>query len=252
MADKVHKTKGIVLRTVRYGETSLIVSVFTELFGLQSYLVNGVRRSSAKGSGKANLFQPAAMLDLVVYHNEFRQLQRIREFRWGYLYQHILHDVHRNTVVLFMVELLTRCLKQPEDNPDLFHFTEDALLHLDSCNDKVLANYPLFFALHLPFFLGITPHLPESGQEDSDPFFFDLREGRFAGEMPSHPHFIEGDTARAAAELLKVRQPDELEAIILSPELRRKLLSACTEYYMLHITDFGGLKSLPVLREILR
>ena len=44
----VHKTKGIILRSVKYGETSLIVTAFTELFGLQSYLVNGVRTVSKK------------------------------------------------------------------------------------------------------------------------------------------------------------------------------------------------------------
>ena len=43
-----HKTKGIVLRTVKYGETSVIVTILTELFGLQSYLINGVRSSSRR------------------------------------------------------------------------------------------------------------------------------------------------------------------------------------------------------------
>jgi DNA repair protein RecO (recombination protein O) len=41
----IHTTKGIVIRTVKYGETSLVVSAFTELFGLQQYMVNGVRTS---------------------------------------------------------------------------------------------------------------------------------------------------------------------------------------------------------------
>ncbi|MFL5786527.1 MAG: recombination protein O N-terminal domain-containing protein [Flavisolibacter sp.] len=35
----IHKTKGIVLRTVKYGETSLVVTMFTELLGLQYYIV---------------------------------------------------------------------------------------------------------------------------------------------------------------------------------------------------------------------
>ncbi|MDT9165980.1 recombination protein O N-terminal domain-containing protein, partial [Escherichia coli] len=78
---------------VRYGETSVIVTMLTELFGLQSYLVNGVRVSGKKGAGKANMFQPTAILDMVVYHNELKQLQRIREFRWAHIYQHILTDV---------------------------------------------------------------------------------------------------------------------------------------------------------------
>ncbi|MFT3936946.1 MAG: recombination protein O N-terminal domain-containing protein [Chitinophagaceae bacterium] len=59
----IHHTKGIVLRTVKYGETSVIASIYTELFGLQSYLVNGVRTSSKKGPGKASLFQPGSILD---------------------------------------------------------------------------------------------------------------------------------------------------------------------------------------------
>src|SRR5690349_5064937 len=125
MPDKLHKTKGIVLRTVKYGETSIIVSIFTELFGLQSYLVNGVRTATKKGTGKAGLFQPTAILELVVYHNELKQLNRIKEFKWNYIYRQILSDVPKNAVALFMIELLTKCLKQPEPNPDLFHFTED-------------------------------------------------------------------------------------------------------------------------------
>ncbi|MES1220998.1 MAG: DNA repair protein RecO, partial [Bacteroidota bacterium] len=144
MSQNLHKTRGIVLRTVKYGETSMIITIFTELFGVQSYLVNGVRTSTKKGSGKANLFQPSAILDMVVYHNELKNLQRIKEFRWGYLYQHILSDVRKNAVALFMVELLTKCLKQPEANPDLFHFAEDSFLHLDESSDAVVANFPLF------------------------------------------------------------------------------------------------------------
>jgi len=136
-----------VLRTVKYGETSVIVSIFTELFGVQSYLVNGVRTSSKKGSGKANLFQPVAILDLVVYHNDLKQLQRIREFRWGVLYNHIYSDVRRNSVSLFMIELLTKCLRQPESNPELYEFVQDAFINLDSCPDG--SSLPCIFPFSL-------------------------------------------------------------------------------------------------------
>ena len=80
----IAKTKGIVLRSVKYGETSLVVTVFTELFGLQSYMVNGVRTTSKKGTSKASLFQPSAILELVAYHNEFNNLQRLREYKWDF------------------------------------------------------------------------------------------------------------------------------------------------------------------------
>ncbi|MGZ8510802.1 MAG: DNA repair protein RecO, partial [Chitinophagaceae bacterium] len=173
MPDKLHNTKGIVLRTVKYGETSVIVSIFTELFGIQSYLVNGVRVSTKKGSGKANLFQPSAILEMIVYHNELKQLQRIKEFKWGIIYQHILSDVRKNAVAVYMIELLIKCLKQPEANPELFHFVEDSFMHLDGASDSVTANFPLFFALHLPVFFGFRFN---DNYSDTCPFL-DLKEG---------------------------------------------------------------------------
>jgi DNA repair protein RecO (recombination protein O) len=251
MSQRLHKTKGIVLRTVKYGETSIIVSIFTEMFGIQSYLVNGVRASTKKASGKANLFQPAAILDMIVYHNELGNLQRLKEFRWGYLYQHIFSDIKKNAVALFMVELLTKCLKQPEANADLFDFTEDAFLHLDESSEMVTANFPLFFALHLAVFFGVLPNALKTGLKESENLYFDLKEGNFTYTQPDHPHFLEGKQAHITAELLRVMQPEELEEIKLNHDFRRNLLYAYETYYTFHIQDFGTMKSLPVLKEIL-
>ena len=247
MSSQLHKTKGIVLRAVKYGETSLIVTIFTELFGLQSYLVNGVRTSSKKGSGKANLFQPTAILDLVVYHNELKHLNRIKEFKWSYLYQHIFSDIPKNAVALFMIELLTKCLKQPEANPELFEFCEDAFIHLDESTGSVMANFPLFFALHLPVFFGFRI----SDEYSDKNSIVDLQEGMFVPERPDHFHFLEGIQAEVTSELLKMMQPGELEQLKLNHDFRRQLLFAYETYYALHIQDFGTMKTLPVLKEVL-
>ena len=247
MSSQLHKTKGIVLRAVKYGETSLIVTMFTELLGLQSYLVNGVRTSTKKGSGKANLFQPTAILDLVVYHNELKHLNRIKEFKWSYLYKNIFSDVPKNAVALFMIELLTKCLKQPEANPELFEFCEDAFIHLDESTGSIMANFPLFFALHLPVFFGFRI----SDEYSDKNSIVDLQEGMFVSERPDHFHFLEGKQAEVTSELLKMMQPEELEQLKLNHDFRRQLLFAYETYYALHIHDFGTMKTLPVLREVL-
>ncbi len=247
MSSQLHKTKGIVLRAVKYGETSLIVTIFTELFGLQSYLVNGVRTWSKKGSGKANLFQPTAILDLVVYHNELKHLNRIKEFKWSYLYKNIFSDVPKNAVALFMIELLTKCLKQPEANPELFEFCEDAFIHLDESSGSVMANFPLFFALHLPVFFGFRI----SDEYSDKNSIVDLQEGMFVPGRPDHFHFLEGKQAEVTSELLKMMQPEELEQLKLNHDFRRQLLFAYETYYALHIQDFGTMKTLPVLKEVL-
>jgi len=242
----IHKTKGIVLRAVKYGETSLVVTIFTELFGLQSYLVNGVRTPTKKGTAKANLFQPAAMLELVAYRNEFKNLQRLKEFRWGYLYQHILSDVRKNAVALFMIELVSKCLKHPETNTELYYFVEDALQHLDEANDTVTANFPLFFALHLAVFFGFRI----SDEFTDNIHYLDLEEGTFVEEQPKHSHYLQDREAAAVSHMLKIMQPEELQEVALNQPMRRRMMQAVEEYYILHIPDFGTMKTLPVLREI--
>jgi DNA repair protein RecO (recombination protein O) len=243
----VHKTKGIVLRTVKYGETSVIVAIYTELFGIQSYLVNGVRTASKKGGNKSSMFQPAAILDLIVYHNELKNLQRIKEFKWDYLYKNILSDVLRNTVALFMVELLTKTIKQPEHNPDLFHFIEDAFTHLDESDESIVANFPLYFSLHLATLYGLR--LSDDYNEENT--FLDLREGEFVHDQPIHPHFLGGQFSYITSQLLRTMQPHELRDIKLNHEMRRILLQAYQDFYALHIQDFGVMKTVPVLQEVL-
>jgi DNA repair protein RecO (recombination protein O) len=241
-----YKTKGIVLRTIKYGETSLVVTMFTEAFGVQTYMVNSVR-TSKKGGSKANYFQPAAILDLVVYHNEQRSMQRIKEYSWAVLYQNLLSDVIRNAIGSYMCELIYKCLKQPEPNPDLFYFCEESFVQLDTAGRTVTANFALFFTLHLTHFFGFRM----VDNYSSDDNILDLQEGNFIDHQPTHPHFIEGRSAELTAHLLKVMQPHELEELKLNQETRRLLLLRYLEYYALHLTDFGQMKTLVVLHEVL-
>lgn len=241
-----HKTKGIVLRSIKYGETSLVVTIFTEIFGIQTYMVNGVR-TSKKSSSKANHFQPTAILDLVVYHSENKSMQRIKEFSWAVLYADLLSDVIKNSVASYMAELIHKCLKQPETNADLFIFCEESFIELDKAGKIVTANFPLFFTVHLAHFFGFRM----TDNFNSINPILDLREGNFTDQQPVHPHFIEGKDAELTAQLLKVMQPDELEDFKLNQEIRRILLIRYLEYYALHIPDFGQMKTLLVLHEVL-
>src|SRR5947207_167 len=163
------------------------------------------------------------------------------------MYQHIFYDIKKNAVALFIVELLTKCLKQPEANEDLFHFVEDVFLNLDKCSEAVTANLPLFFALHLAVFFGFRMNDEYSGKNS----FLDLQEGTFVSGQPDHPHFLEDKQVIITSELLKVRQLEELEQIRLNQDFRRNLLNAYERYYSFHIQDFTPLKTLPVLKEIL-
>jgi DNA repair protein RecO (recombination protein O) len=241
-----HKTKGIILRTVKYGETSVITTAYTELFGVQSYLVKGVRQQSKKSSGKAIYFQPAAMLDMIVYHNEFKNLNYIKEYQWGYLYEHVLFDVVKNTVAMYIVEMMQRCLKQPEANPDMFHLVEDTLKQLDKGSNTLTGNLPLYFTLHLFSELGFRIQ----GEYSNHTPILDLQEGQFIPERPIHPHFIEGNLAKITSDIFAINFYSDLENIHINRSTKQELLQAYQSYIALHIPDFGEIKSLPVLQEI--
>lgn len=243
----IAKTKGIVLRSIKFGETSLVVTMFTEVFGVQSYLVNGVRTTQKKGASKASLFQPASILDLVAYHSEFTNLQRLKEYKWEFLYQHVLSNVRKNAVALFMIELLTKCLKQPEPNAELFYFVEDALHHLDDAAESVTANFPLFFALHLAVFFGFRIN----DEFSEEKHFLDLEEGCFVEDQPVHQYYLIDGEAAAVSHILKIMQPRELDQVYLNQEMRRRITHSLEQFYALHVPEFGTLKTLPVLREIM-
>ncbi len=243
----VHTTKGVVLRTVKYGDTSIITSIYTELFGIQQYIVKGVRQSTKTSAGKASYFQPSAILELEVHHNDMKQLNFIKEFRWAYLYEQVLFDVVKNTVATYIIELLQHSLKQPEANPELFYLIEDTLKQLDKGNATLTGNLPLYFTMHLASELGFQL---QGDYSNSTPFV-DLQEGFFVDVKPNHPYYLEGDLAKITSEIANLPFYSELENIQLNQQTRRQLLEAYQLYLSLHITGFGVMKSYAILQEVL-
>jgi DNA repair protein RecO (recombination protein O) len=224
----LHKTRGLVLNFIRYRETSIIVRIYTEDLGLQSYLINGVR-SSAKGSAKIALYQPLTPLDMVVYQNDKTNLQRIREARCTEPYTSLPFSVKKNGLALFITELLSKSLKSDEPNPDLFRFLNSSIHTLDNLEGNY-QNFHLQFMLKLTRFMGIAP--PDAGA------------------------FLEEVMAFAAgASEGKTIIQNLMDAPYGTPmglniDGRRHLLQLIIRYYEQHVPGFGELKSLPVLQEI--
>ena len=236
-----------MLRCVKYGETSVIATVYTELFGIQSYMVKGIRKGTKKSPPKSNYFQPAAILELEVYHNELKNIQFIKEYEWAVLYNKILFDVIRNAVALFITELLLHCLKQPEADPELFYLAEECLLAADGDNETVAANIPLYFILHFAMLSGFRMQ----GAYSTDTPVLDLAEGMFVHDMPVHHEYLKDEEARITYTVYNAPGTDALANITLNKSMRRHLLLAYLKYLSLHIPDMGELKTISVLNEVL-
>src|SRR5688572_10155550 len=126
----LHKTRGIVFRFIKYGDSSIIVTIFTDLFGLQTYIVNSVRSKSAKG--KIALFQPLTLLDLVVYYKENASIKRIKEVRCVHQYQTLQTDIRKSSIGMFINEILNKTVKEENHAQELFDFIFSSLIFLDN------------------------------------------------------------------------------------------------------------------------
>jgi DNA repair protein RecO (recombination protein O) len=241
----LHKTRGIVLRTIKYGDTSAIVNIFTELFGVQSYMVNGVRSSKPKAKG--NLLQPGNILDLIVYHYEQKSIQRISEFKLGYIPVALHVNIVKSTVAMYMIELLQKSLREPEQHLDLYYFTEQSLEALDKTPLSIAANIPLYFTLKLAEHLGFRIN----GRFSEYASYLDLQEGSFTDMPPHHTNYLDAANSELTDRLFQCHNWESLGNISMNKDVRRKLLYAYLDFFRLHLPDFKELHSPPILHEIL-
>ena len=242
----LHKTKGIVLRTVKYGETSLICTIFTELLGIQTYMVKGVRSAKAK-SRKANAFFAASLLDMVVYHNPQKNLQMIKEYQPSVIFQTLNEDVVKNGVAIFGVEVIGQLLTQLDTQPELFTFFEEFLLLLDQTANSDLANFPLYFLIQAGKLSGYYL----SGQYDATYHHVNIHDGRFSTEAGHFPPFIEGYDAALMSTLNSANTLHDIKNIKMNGDERKRVLSYFLAFLQAHVPHFTPLKSLPVLAAIL-
>lgn len=242
----VHLTRGIVLKAIKYGETSLIVNIFTEKFGVTAYLVQGVRTAKAR-QNRAGLLQPATLLDLAVYNKPQNSLQRIREYQPAHIYLHLQEEIVKNSIALFSVEVLLKLLPERAPMPELFEFCFDYFKALDELAVEKTANFPVYFIAQLSKLLGYEIH----GDYSSATPHLNLREGAFTSQAPLIRPFVLDEDAQALSQLLKIQEFSKLDDIELNAAARYRLLDWYLEFLHQHTQHFGNIKSLAVLQAIL-
>ncbi len=238
----LHKTKGIVLRTVDYSDTSIITKIYTEQFGIQSYLIKGAKRKNA--SVKANLFRPLSLLQLVVYKKEKKQLQVVKEAGAEIHFNSIPNEPAKASILFFINEILLKCLQEEENNPGLFFFLHESIQTLET-TEKDFANFHLVFLIRFSRFLGF---FPQGSFSESSPVF-DLQEGSFTGKEPMHPDFLGKENSRLLSKLIFCNYYS-MGNLSLSGKERKNLLDILLHFYHLHLSNMGSIASHKVLEQV--
>lgn len=246
MAKTILKTKAIVLQTIKYGDSSLVVKMFTEESGLQSFMVKGV--FGKKSKMKAALFQNMTLLEIVAEVGG-SSLGFIKEISLSHCYKSIPSDIKKTTILIFVSELLSKSISESEIDTELFNFIYDSMVWLDETTSDYV-NLPLVFTMQLSKYLGFFPNLDTYSEESC----FDLLDGNFK-KWNNDIYQIDAELSKiffliSQQSLLKDTYTDSAILRFCDLNSRRKLLDAIVTYYKLHADNVRDIKSVDVLREI--
>ena len=236
------KTRGVVLRAKKFSETSLIIDVYTEQKGMRGYLVSGVRTQRAKIS--PSLMQVTALLDLVAYHRDDKDLTRTKEIRPAHVYQQLPYDVVRSSVGLFVAEIARKTLREAEPNAEIFQLIFDTLVHLDETEHPV-SNVHFVFLLRLSVLLGFAP----GGEYSNRTPFFDLEEGYFTERTAQSGNLLNQAHSKALWDLLHT-DLNTTHTLKLDRATRTQLLDRLLEFYHLHVAGLPELHAHKILQTI--
>ncbi len=223
------KTKGIVLRFVKYKETSVIATVYTLEKGLISVIANSVRSKNSKG--KIALYQPLSLVELVIYYNAAKNISRVSEINSYHPLHNLRQDPIKASISIFITEVLNKCLKEEEENPPFYDFIQNSIIHLNE-QEKEVENFHLVFLIKLSLFLGFKPH-------STSDFIHQITNASFYAKQESHSQLT---------NLLAANYESKLH---LSGNVRNNLLASLLEYYQSHI-EIGRFNSVEILHEFLR
>lgn len=235
--------RGIVLRTVKYGDTSLIVDLFTEKHGRQSFMTTISR--SKRMVRTVSLWQPLSMVEFQadIRHGASR-LPRPTDVRQYYNYIDLPYSPIKSSLAIFIAEFLSAALREEKDNEPLYAYLQHSFQWLDMSEDaSAIANFHLVFIMHLSRFIGIYPNTEDEGN------YFDLLAGTFTYGQPPHSHFLKPEEARYLPLLFRMNY-STMHLFRFSRAARMRILTVLNSYYRLHVPAFPELKSLDVLHEM--
>lgn len=242
MSMKSYKARGIVLHTLKYGDSGMVVYLLTDSGGRQSYMVQGVRSARGHGS-KLALFQPMFAVEFEGLESSRMQMHRFREVRSGIVLQSLPFDVRKSTIALFMAEVLYRLVKECEPNQRLFDFVWGSVAALDALDEGV-ANFHLWFLANLSRLLGFRP-----GNDYTPGAWFDIREGLYSVVRPAHPGVMTQECASLLDRMLScdVRR---LGDVGLNRDRRSEFLNAMLAYFGYHLDAISAVQSVRILKEV--
>lgn len=236
------KTRAIVLQTMKYGDSQLIVDLFTEKLGNLSFIVRTPK--SAKAKTKRQLFQPLMILDLEFDYRPKASLQKPKEVSISVPFVDIPFSPFKLAISMFLAELLSYATRGEQKSESLFCFLLESILWLDGAKGG-FSNFHIVFMIRLTGFLGFFPNI-ESGVDGE---YFDLVDGCFVKLTPTHSKYLDAEDSLKMLNLLRLGY-ETMHLYTMSRLERNRCIEVLLMYYRIHVPGFPELRSFSVLQEL--
>ena len=210
-------TELIVLHTTKFGENSIVVHTLSKEYGRRSFLVRGA------GKRKMSLFLPLNILEADIQESTKSNLFTARSLTARHPLLSIRNSVFKNSMTMFMSEVLYRVIKDGVNEPGLYEWCEKSILLLDAVQED-FSNFHLRFLLELTIALGFSPE-----SRDLQPFVGD--------HYPVVEQLMRGSFAQTML-------------IPLTGQLRNEIAEEILRYIEFHTESSVNINSLRVLRDL--
>lgn len=233
-------TEAIVLNSLRYNESDLIVKCYTKSHGILSFMVKGVLKSK-RGKFKASYFQVFSLLSIHCQVKNKDQLNYFKDVQPSEHLTSLQSNIFKGTLAMFISEVVKSVIYEEEQNEELFNFLKNSILWLDNADHY--SNFHLSFLTKLTSYIGFYPSLKN---EDGE-IYFSIRDGHF---LPYEDKFcLNEDYSLILKDLISLDEND-YQSLKVDKIQRSKMLEILLHYYELHIESFKIPKSLDVLKHV--
>lgn len=235
-------TRGIVLRTLRYSDNRIIVSIFTEHYGMVSAIVRLSR--GGKSGGRSALWQTMNVVEMNIDYRPAKDLQKLNDVSISVTWKDLPYNPFKASISMFLGDFLYHAISREGENPLLFSFLVTSLQWLDEAEGN-FSNFHLLLMIRLTRFLGIWPGLEGYAKGR----IYDMKSACFAVALPAHGQYLEVKDAMWIPLLLRLDY-SQMQRFRMTRSERWHMLEVILHYYRLHVPAFGELQSLDILREL--
>jgi len=235
------KTRGIVLRLIPFNDKNRIAKIYTEHFGLRTFIVSASNSKSSRQ--KTALLQALQPIWLETSFIETNKLSRLGEINIAGSINHSMQHHTKRSILLFLNEVLYKCLREEQSDEPLFNYIIDRINYLDNTQEKC-NNFHLVFLVQMCQHLGF---MPVSNYSNYHKYFY-YREGLF-DNFKSDNIMMDEEQSKLFSLLISLSF-DNMELLELHTSARNKLLENILFYFSQHLPSFKDIKSLNILAEI--